>query len=137
MNRVIQLGRLTKDVELNYAAGSGTAIARFSIAVPRARKRDEADFHNCVAFGKTAETISTYYKKGQRILIEGELRSGSYDAKDGTKRYTSDIIVNRFEFVDSAKQNNDLTGDIINEDPLNDTQFEPDLTPVDDGDMPF
>lgn len=133
MNKVIQLGRLTKDVELSYAAGTGTAIARFSIAVPRSRKKGEADFHNCVAFGKTAETISTYFKKGQRILIEGELHSGSYDAKDGTKRYTTDILINKFEFVDSAKQSNELTGDII-EDPEN---FAGDLTPVDDGDMPF
>lgn len=139
MNKVLELGRLTKDPELNFAANSGTAVCRFSIAVQRPRSKDESDFFNCVAFGKTAETIAKFFKKGQRILIEGELRTGSYDAKDGSKRYTTDIIVNTFNFIDYTKQNDELTGDsnFSENNNFSGMDFSEDMTPIDDGDMPF
>ena len=104
INKVVLLGRLTKDPELRYAAGSGTAVCRFTVAINRQFKKDETDFINCVAFGKTGETITQYFTKGSKIAITGNIRTGSYDAKDGTKRYTTDVIVETFEFVESKKK---------------------------------
>lgn len=146
MNKVILLGRLTKDPELRFAAGSGNAVTRFSVAVTRQFKRDEADFINCVAFGKQAETIAQYLTKGSQIAITGNIRTGSYDAQDGSKRYTTDVVVESFEFVggksgnSAGSFNNDFGGN--NSDyskPANDPfgGFDDDMTPVDDGDMPF
>ena len=104
INKVVLLGRLTKDPELIYAPGTGNAVCRFTLAVQRAFKKDEADFINCVAFGKTGETITQYLTKGRQIAITGSIRTGSYDAQDGTKRYTTDVIVEMFEFVESNKK---------------------------------
>ena len=104
INKVVLLGRLTKDPELRYAASSGTAVCRFTVAINRQSKKDETDFINCVAFGKTGETITQYFTKGSKIAITGNIRTGSYDAKDGTKRYTTDVIVETFEFVESKKK---------------------------------
>ena len=104
INKVILLGNLTKEPQLTYAAGSGTAIAKFTLAVSRPLKKNETDFINCIAFGKTGETITKYFTKGSKIAITGNIRTGSYDAKDGTKRYTTDVIVETFEFVESKKK---------------------------------
>ena len=104
INKVVLLGRLTKDPELRYAAGSGTAVCRFTVAINRQFKKDETDFINCVAFGKTGETITQYLTKGRQIAITGSIRTDSYDAKDGTKMYTTDVIVETFEFVESKKK---------------------------------
>ena len=82
MNKVVLIGRLTRDPELRFAAGSGTAVSRFTVAVNRQFKRDETDFINCVAFGKTAETISQYLSKGRQIALTGSIRTGSYDAQE-------------------------------------------------------
>lgn len=129
MNKVILIGRLTKDPELKFAPGSGKAVTRFTVAVNRKHKKDEADFLNCVAFDKRAETIVQYFTKGKEIALEGEIRTGSYDAQDGTKRYTTDIIVSNFEFVGSGN----------NQGKKEDTESEIGygLEPVTDGDMPF
>lgn len=124
MNKVIIVGRLTKDPELRFAAGTGNGVSRFTLAVRRQGKKDEADFINCVAFGKTAETISQYFTKGKQIAVSGSVRTGSYDAQDGTKRYTTDIAVETFDFLESK---NNSGNNINNED----------ITPVDDGDAPF
>lgn len=136
MNKVVLIGNLTKDPELNFTAGSGTAVARFTVAVSR-MKKGESDFPSCIAFGKTAETIAQYFFKGSKIALEGHIQTGSYDAKDGTKRYTTDVIVDRFEFVGSNKNDNQ-SGDSnnFNQD-SNFGSFEADITPVDDVDMPF
>ena len=104
MNKIILLGNLTKEPQLTYAAGSGIAIAKFTLAVSRQLKKNETDFINCIAFGKAGETISKYFTKGSKIAITGNIRTGSYDAKDGTKRYTTDVIVETFEFVESKKK---------------------------------
>ena len=136
MNKLILIGNLTKDPELNFTAGSGIAVARFTVAVAR-MKKGESDFPSCIAFGKTAETISQYFFKGSKIAIEGHIQTGSYDAKDGTKRYTTDVIVDRFEFVESSKNNNQSgASNNFNQD-SNFGSFEADITPVDDVDMPF
>ena len=100
MNNAILMGRMTKDPELNYTSGS-KAFIRFNIAVNRIG--EGADFINCVAWEKTAETIAEYFKKGQRILVQGSIRTGSYE-KNGQTIYTTDILVSRFEFVESNKQ---------------------------------
>ena len=104
INKVVLLGRLTKDPDLRYAPGTGNAVCRFTLAVQRTFKKDETDFINCVAFGKTGETIAQYITKGRQIAVTGSIRTGSYDAQDGTKRYTTDVIVETFEFVESKKK---------------------------------
>jgi len=134
MNKVILIGRLTKDPELNFAAGSGTAVTRFSLAVTRPFKKDETDFINCVAFGKTAETIAQYITKGRQLAVTGSIRTGSYDAKDGSKRYTTDVVVESFEFIGNNSGNKNNENGQENNFGGN---FEEDMTPVDDGDMPF
>lgn len=150
MNKVVLIGRLTKDPELRFAAGSGNAVSRFSVAVTRQFKKEETDFINCVAFGKTAETISQYLTKGSQMALTGSIRTGSYDAKDGTKRYTTDVAVDSFEFIGSkgGRDNadsfngghNNSDSDYSAEpkkDSFNGGSFNDDITPVDDGDMPF
>ncbi|MGG7144966.1 single-stranded DNA-binding protein [Clostridium nigeriense] len=152
MNKVILIGRLTRDPELNFAAGSGTAVTRFSLAVTRPFKKDETDFINCIAFGKTGETIAQYLTKGRQLAVTGSIRTGSYDAKDGTKRYTTDVVVDSFEFIGSGNNGgagrdqgsyNNGFGASTGSDYSNSSNdfggmnFEEDMTPVDDGDMPF
>ena len=126
MNKVVLVGRLTKDPELRYAAGSGIPTSKFTVAVNRQGKKDEADFINCVAFNKTAETIANYLVKGRKIAIAGSIRTNSYTSDDGTKRYTTDVVVETFEFCDSSNKSNSSNNSI-----------DDDVTPVEDGDMPF
>lgn len=114
MNLVVLYGRLTKDPELRYSQ-SGTASCFTSVAVNRAmskEKREEAeaagqptaDFIGIKAFGKTAEILSNYFHKGNRIAVEGKIATGSYE-KNGQVIYTTDVIVNRVHFIESAKEN--------------------------------
>ena len=136
MNKVVLIGRLTKDPELRYAAGSGTAVTRFTIAVNRQFKKDEADFIYCVAWNKTAETIAQYFTKGRPIAIVGHMQTGSYDAQDGTKRYTTDVAVESFEFIGSNGQANNQGSN--NTDAFSEFGGFDDVTPADDmGDCPF
>ena len=104
MNKVVLVGRLTAKPELRYTA-SNTAYTRFSIAVNRpfanADGKRDADFINVVAWRKQAETISKFFDKGNLIALEGRLQTGSYDDKDGNKRYTVDVALDNFEFVES------------------------------------
>lgn len=142
MNKAILIGRLTKDPELTFAAGTGTAICKFTMAVNRQFKKGEADFINCTAFGKTAETIAQYFTKGRPIAVVGNIRTGSYDAKDGTKRYTTDINVESFDFVGDSNNNgngnnNGNVNNNENNNNYNNNNFKNDFTPVDEGDMPF
>ncbi|MEE3307864.1 single-stranded DNA-binding protein [Sharpea azabuensis] len=99
MNKVILIGRLTKEPEIR-ATAEGLYITRFTIAVDRRSKDKETDFISCVAFGKTAETIEKYCRKGMKIAIEGRIQTGSYTNKDGNKVYTTDVNVNEIEFVE-------------------------------------
>jgi single-strand DNA-binding protein len=132
MNKVIIVGRLTKDPELKYTPGDGTAVCRFTVAINRQFKKDETDFINCVAFGKTGETIAQYFTKGRQIALAGNIRTGSYQAQDGTKMYTTNVIIENFEFVGNNSNNQSTWSEQDN----SDGSFE-DMTPVDDGDMPF
>lgn len=100
MNKVCLLGRLVRDPELRFAAGSGKAVSRFTVAINRPGKDTNSDFISCVAFGKTAEIISQNFLKGNQIAITGSIRTGSYE-KDGVKKYTTDIWVDGFDFIGS------------------------------------
>ena len=104
MNKVVLVGRLTAKPELRYTP-QNTAFIRFSVAVNRnftnADGKREADFINVVAWRKQAETISKFFDKGNLIALEGRLQTGSYDDKDGNKRYTVDVALDSFEFVES------------------------------------
>ena len=106
MNKWIGCGRLTRDPEMRDA--NGTMVARYSLAIDRKGKKEETDYINCVCFGKTAEFAEKYLKKGTKILIVGRIQTGSYTNKDGQKVYTTDIVVEEHEFVES-KANNDST----------------------------
>lgn len=114
MNKVILVGRLTKEVDIRYSQDGTKATARYGLAVQRDYKNKngqyEADFLNCIAFGKNAEFAEKYLNKGMKILVEGRLMTGSYEAKDGHKVYTTDVIVDKHEFVESmnasSSQNN-------------------------------
>lgn len=106
MNKCTLVGRLTRDPETRYSQGeNANAIARFSVAVNRRFKNAEgnydADFINCVAFGKTAEFIEKYFKKGMAIGISGRITSGNYTNKDGVKVYTTEVTAEEVEFVES------------------------------------
>ena len=105
MNKVIMMGRLTRDPETRYGQGAtGTAVARFSIAVDRRFKREgepEADFFNCTAFGKLAEFVEKYLKKGTKIVLEGSVQNDNYTNKDGQKVYGTRILVDNIEFAES------------------------------------
>ena len=107
INRVLLLGRITKDLEIRQSQ-SGTAVLRFSVAVDRPQKNGEksADFINCIAFGQTAEFISRYFGKGRMIAIEGNIKTGSYQNKNGETVYTTDVIVDRTSFTGEPKNEN-------------------------------
>lgn len=112
MNKAEFVGRLTRDVEVRTTE-SGTVTARFTIAVSRKFKNAEgvyeADFINCVAFGKTAEFLDKYFSKGSMIGVTGRIQTGSYINKDGQKVYTTDLVVEECEFVTSKNDNNNTT----------------------------
>ena len=97
MNKVILMGRLTRDPEVRYSAGeSGTAIARYTLAVDRRFKRDgeaTADFISCVSFGRTAEFAEKYFRQGLKIIVSGRIQTGSYTNRDGQKVYTTEVVV--------------------------------------------
>lgn len=107
MNKVILLGRFTRDPEMRYTAGSEQkAISKFTLAVDRRYKRDgeqSADFINCTAFGKSAEFIEKYFRKGSKALIEGRWQTGSYTDRSGGKVYTNDCIIESIEFGESKR----------------------------------
>lgn len=140
MNLVVLYGRLTKDPELRYSQG-GTASCFTSVAVNRAmskEKRQEAeangqptaDFIGIKAFGKTAEILANYFKKGNRIALEGKIATGSYE-KNGQTVYTTDVIVNRVHFIESAKENGGSNQGFAPQD--NNAGY----YPIDNSDVPF
>lgn len=102
MNKVMLIGRLTRDPEIR---GEGDKkVAKFSLAVDRFSKDNGADFPNCVAFGKKADFAEKWLKKGSKIAVEGRIQTGSYTNKDGVKVYTTDIVVDNSEFVESRSR---------------------------------
>lgn len=105
MNKVILMGRLTRDPEVRYSAGENAlAIARYTLAVDRRFKRDgeaTADFINCVSFGRTAEFAEKYFRQGIKIAISGRIQTGSYTNREGQKIYTTEVVVEEQEFAES------------------------------------
>ena len=119
MNKVILMGRLTRDPEVRYSQGeSPLAIARYTLAVDRRQSRNNngeeqtADFINCVAFGRTGEFAERYLRKGTKIAVTGRIQTGSYTNKDGVKVYTTEVVVEDHEFAESknASANNGDSG---------------------------
>lgn len=127
MNKVILMGRLTRDPEVRYSQSENSnAVARFTLAVDRRFKKNgeqAADFINCIAFGKTGEFIEKWTHQGTKLVVEGRIQTGSYTNKDGNKVYTTDVVVENCEFAESKKASED-----------NNNQSEPQLTD-DDGFM--
>ena len=137
MNKVIIIGRFTRDPEIKYSTGeNATATARFSLAVNRRFKNKEgnydADFINCVAFGKTAEFIEKYFTKGMAIGITGRIQTGSYINNEGQKVYTTEVVVEETEFVES--KNKGTSDNVPNNNANSNSDFE---ETVSDDEMPF
>jgi single stranded DNA-binding protein (ssb) len=105
MNKVILMGRLTRDPEVRYSSGENSlAIARYTLAVDRRFKRDgeaTADFISCVAFGRPAEFAEKYFRQGIRITVSGRIQTGSYTNRDGQKVYTTEVVIEEQEFAES------------------------------------
>ena len=108
MNKVVLVGRLTRDPEVRYSQGdSSTAVARYTVAVDRRFKRDNeptADFIPCVVFGRSAEFAEKYFRQGMRISVSGRIQTGSYTNKDGVRVYTTDIVVEEQLFAESRAE---------------------------------
>lgn len=110
MNKAIEIGRLTKDPEIRYSQGANTTcVARYTLAVDRKFKQEgqpNADFINCIAFGKLGEFAEKYLHKGTKIAVTGRIQTGSYKNKDGNTVYTTDVVVEEQEFCESKSQSN-------------------------------
>ena len=152
MNKVILIGRLTKDPELKYTPGNGTAVTTLTLAVDNYNSKSgekTADFIPVVIWGKQAENTAQYMSKGSQIAISGRISVRSYDAKDGTKRYVTEVVADTFNGVSFLSKGNGAGNNgssfgggsdyshSSNNDVFGGMNFEEDMTPVDDGDMPF
>jgi len=148
LNKVVLIGRLTKDPELKFTPGTGTAVATFTVAVDRKFSKDgqkEADFIPIVVWGKQAESTANYTGKGKLIGISGRIQTRSYDAKDGTKRYVTEVVAEEVQFLEWGSGNkaagSSFNGNSSEEfgktQGFNQETYGQDITPVDDGDIPF
>lgn len=137
MNKVVLIGRLTKDPELKFTPGTGTAVATFTLAVDRRFKKEgqqSADFIPVVVWGKVAENTSNYMKKGSQLSVAGRIETRSYEAKDGGKRYVTEVVAEEVKFLESK---NNGQAQQPQDGPL-DYFGGGDMTPIEDGeDMPF
>lgn len=142
INNFVGTGRTTKDIDLRYSSG-GVAIANFTLAITRRFDKEKTDFIRCVAFKKTAELIAQYVKKGHQIGIEGTVQTGSYDDKDGKRVYTTEIIANNVQFLETkgSQSNQTQNSQPQNNQPTQQSSdpFAKDGEPVDisDDDLPF
>ena len=117
MNKVMLIGRMVRDPEVRYSQGANgqLAVARFSVAVDRRRAANNndgqtADFISCVSFGRTAEFLEKYMRKGMRIALSGRIQTGSYTNRDGQKVYTTDVVAEEVEFAQSRQENTQSDG---------------------------
>ena len=114
MNKVILMGRLTRNPDVRYSQGEkATCVARYTLAVNRRFRREgdqDADFINCVAFGRQGEFAEKYLKQGTKIVISGRIQTGSYTNRDGVKVYTTDVVVEECEFAESKNAAGDNSG---------------------------
>ena len=128
---MVLIGRLTKDPELKYTPGSGTAVTTITLAVDRRFTKDnqkEADFIPVVIWGKSAEATAQHMKKGLLIGVSGRIQTRSYEAKEGGKRYVTEVVAEEIKFLQWGDKQQSSGGDYSGYD---------DMTPVDDGDIPF
>jgi len=133
MNKIIFSGNLGKDSDLTMAKNTGKAILKFSVAVAKGyKKEDGTNWFNCVMFGERTEKLAQYLVKGTKVIIEGSLQLGSYEGNDGVKHYTTDIFVNNVEMLGGSKEPSDEQKGRGSEYTSN-----PDIEPIDDGDIPF
>ena len=143
MNNVVLIGRLTRDPELRYIPNSGQAVSTFSLAIDKqlskekkqemeSRNQPTADFINIVVWGRVAENCANYLAKGRLVAVQGRIQSGSYEAKDGTKRYTTDVVAQNVEFLEwgDKPQGDSKSGGSD----FSDLQ---DFHPIDNDDIPF
>lgn len=136
MNKVILIGNLTRDPELNFI-GNGTAVTKFTVAVQRFKK-DETDFINCVVFGKIAENVANFTQKGSKIGVEGSIKIGSFTDKDGNKRNSTEIVCNNVEFLSKSSVKNEEnipSNNVIND--IDGLSFTESMLANEDGDYPF
>ena len=144
MNKVILMGRLTRDPEVRYTTTNNTLVCTFSIAVNRRFKQEgqpDADFFNIVAWSKTGEFCSKYFKKGQQVGVIGRLQTRNYDDKDGKKVYVTEVIAEETYFADSRRDGDSQGGSAGTfagvDAPFNAQEGASDFTPVTDDDLPF
>lgn len=133
MNRVVLIGRLTKEPELRFTPGSGNAVCTFTLAVDRRiPNKDgvrEADFIHIVIWGKQAESTANYMSKGKRVGISGRIQTRSYESKDGGRRYITEVVADEIQFLEWGKKDGNKGTN---------AEYEAaGITPVDDGDIPF
>ncbi|MBR0576783.1 single-stranded DNA-binding protein [Proteiniclasticum sp. BAD-10] len=132
MNKVVLIGRLTKDPELKYTPGNGTAVTTVTLAVDRRFNQEgkkEADFIPVVIWGKSAESTAQYMTKGLMMAVFGRIQTRSYEAKEGGKRYVTEVVAEEIKFLEWGKKN-DSAGHVAGGD------YE-DMMPIEDGDIPF
>ena len=142
LNRVVLVGRLTKDPELKYTA-SGVAVTNFTIACNRPYKNQqgeqEADFINCVAWRKPAENLANYMKKGGLIGVDGRIQTRSYDGQDGKKVYVTEVVAENIQFLESrnSQPKQQQRVDVYNNEVKQAQQFDGEQIDVSDSDLPF
>ena len=130
MNRVVLIGRLTKDPDLKFIQGSGTAVTNFILAIDRRFAKEgqqQADFIPIVVFGKIAEATANYMKKGSQVAISGRIQVRNYENKEGQRVYITEVVADEVEFLGNKKNNQ--TSEI--------EDFNEDITPINDGEIPF
>lgn len=142
MNKAILIGRLTRDPELKFTAGSGVAVTTFTLAVDRNFKNKdgqrEADFINIVAYNKLAETMANYLKKGRLIAVSGRIETRTYEGNDGQKKYFTDVVVEDFQFLEKREGASNMNPRPASEGVSNNDTQDGDFFPLDgDNDIPF
>ena len=141
MNKVVLVGRLTKDPEIKFAQGTGTAVCTFTVAINRRFKKEgypEADFVPIVVFGKQGEATANYMTKGKLLSVSGSIQTRNYEAKDGTRRYVTEVIADEVDFLEwGGKKEDGATENQKSDSKKNDFAKDNDITPIDDGDIPF
>ncbi|SFO11545.1 single-stranded DNA-binding protein [Proteiniclasticum ruminis] len=140
MNKVVLIGRLTKDPELKYTPGSGTAVTTITLAVDRRFSKDnqrEADFIPVVIWGKSAESTAQYMSKGKLMGVSGRIQTRSYEAKDGGRRYVTEVVAEEIKFLEWGNKNQSGEGGYSDNSSQEYGSSYEDMTPIDDGDIPF
>lgn len=131
MNKVTLIGRLTKDPELRFIQGTGTATTTITLAVDKYNaktKEKEADFIPVVVWGKQAESVANYMQKGSQMAVGGRIQTRSYEAKDGTKRYVTEVVANEVEFLSKKNGEQQQSDQFVGDE---------DMQPVSDDSIPF